>query len=179
MDVTHLKPVDDLQRQLDRQKTENQQQHDEIERLRQMLVERDTIIEQQDQRLLIDHETQATQTVCNLSMFFLWIKYAYVLLQDEDKSFVEALAEPDVDTLSKLQAELDDKNRVCSLIDFFQIIDCSFFRQSKSYKHVTMIFAKHFKKNFMHRSQKIFIKWDLLKHPLTIILHRHQQIIFH
>ncbi len=32
--------------------------------------------------------------------------------QDEDKSFVEVLAEPDVDTISKLQAELDDKNRV-------------------------------------------------------------------
>jgi len=97
MDVTHLKPVDDLQRQLDRQKTENQQQHNEIERLRQILVERDTIIEQQDQRLLIDHETQATQT-------------------DEDKSFVEALAEPDVDTLSKLQAELDDKNRTIKVL---------------------------------------------------------------
>ena len=63
MDVSHAKPSDDLQRQLDRQKTENQQQRQEVEHLRQMLVERDTIIEQQDQRLLVDHETQATQTV--------------------------------------------------------------------------------------------------------------------
>lgn len=34
------------------------------------------------------------------------------VFKDEDKSFVEVLAEPDVDTISKLQAELDDKNRV-------------------------------------------------------------------
>lgn len=63
MDLTHLKSVDDLQRQVDRQKVENQQQRQEIEHLRQVIVERDAIIEQQDQRLLVDHDTQATQTV--------------------------------------------------------------------------------------------------------------------
>ncbi|CAF1014563.1 unnamed protein product [Rotaria sordida] len=91
-DVCNLKPNDDLQKQLDKQKFENERYDIELQNLRKALIERDTVIEQQDKRLLIDHETQAIQT-------------------DEDKSFVEVLAEPDVDTISKLQAELDDKNR--------------------------------------------------------------------
>ncbi|CAF4964689.1 unnamed protein product [Rotaria sp. Silwood1] len=74
-------------------KTENERHEIEIQNLKQALIERDSIIEQQDKRLLIDHETRAIQT-------------------DEDQSFVQVLAEPDVDTISKLQAELDDKNRV-------------------------------------------------------------------
>ncbi|CAF3419949.1 unnamed protein product [Rotaria sp. Silwood1] len=73
-------------------KTENERHEIEIQNLKQALIERDSIIEQQDKRLLIDHETRAIQT-------------------DEDQSFVQVLAEPDVDTISKLQAELDDKNR--------------------------------------------------------------------
>ncbi|CAF0771493.1 unnamed protein product [Rotaria sp. Silwood1] len=91
-DVSNLKPNDDLQKQFDRQKTENERHGIEIQNLKQALIERDSIIEQQDKRLLIDHETRAIQT-------------------DEDQSFVQVLAEPDVDTISKLQAELDDKNR--------------------------------------------------------------------
>ena len=62
-DVSNMKAMDDLQRQIERQKIENQQQRNELEHLRQALVERDAIIEQQDKRLLVDHETQATQTV--------------------------------------------------------------------------------------------------------------------
>ena len=58
-----LKSTDDLQRQIDRQTIESQQQKSELEHYKQMLIERDMIIEQQDQRLLIDHDTQATQTV--------------------------------------------------------------------------------------------------------------------
>jgi hypothetical protein len=42
---------------------ENEQQKLELEKLKQSLIERDLIIEQQDKRLLIDHETQSTQTV--------------------------------------------------------------------------------------------------------------------
>ena len=42
---------------------ENQQQKSELDHYKQMLIERDMIIEQQDQRLLIDHDTQGTQTV--------------------------------------------------------------------------------------------------------------------
>ncbi|CAF1002600.1 unnamed protein product [Adineta steineri] len=92
-DISDVKSNDDLQRKFDKTKAENEQQKIELEKLRQALIERDTIIEEQDKRLLIDHETQAVQT-------------------DEDLSFVQVLAEPDVDTYSKLQAELDDKNRV-------------------------------------------------------------------
>ncbi|CAF4235004.1 unnamed protein product, partial [Adineta steineri] len=91
-DISDVKSNDDLQRKFDKTKAENEQQKIELEKLRQALIERDTIIEEQDKRLLIDHETQAVQT-------------------DEDLSFVQVLAEPDVDTYSKLQAELDDKNR--------------------------------------------------------------------
>ncbi|CAF0799932.1 unnamed protein product [Adineta steineri] len=91
-DISYVKSNDDLQRKFDKTKAENEQQKIELEKLRQALIERDTIIEEQDKRLLIDHETQAVQT-------------------DEDLSFVQVLAEPDVDTYSKLQAELDDKNR--------------------------------------------------------------------
>ncbi|UJR37089.1 hypothetical protein I4U23_029793 [Adineta vaga] len=91
-DISDLKSNDDFQRQLDRQKAENEQQKIELTKLRQMLIERDAIIEEQDRRLLVDHETQSMQT-------------------DEDTSFVQVLAEPDVDTISKLQAEIDDKNR--------------------------------------------------------------------
>jgi len=40
----------------------------ELEKLREALSERDAIIEQQDKRLLVDHETQAIQTV---SIFFV------------------------------------------------------------------------------------------------------------
>ncbi|CAF0950945.1 unnamed protein product [Adineta ricciae] len=91
-DVTNLKASDDLQKQLEKQNAENEQHQLELAKLRQRLIERDAIIEEQDRRLLVDHETQAIQT-------------------DEDTSFVQVLAEPDVDTLSKLQAELDEKNR--------------------------------------------------------------------
>jgi hypothetical protein len=39
--------------------------------------------------------------------------------QDEDTSFVDVLAEQDADIVSKLQLELDDKNRVRSrLIEY-------------------------------------------------------------
>jgi cell division protein FtsB len=62
-DVSNLKVNDDLLRQLDKEKAENEQQRIELAKLRQMLSERDAIIEEQDRRLLIDHETQATQTV--------------------------------------------------------------------------------------------------------------------
>lgn len=65
-----MKLNEELQRQLDRQKVANEQQRIELEKLRQMLIERDTIIEEQDKRLLVDHETQAIQTVsysCHLS----------------------------------------------------------------------------------------------------------------
>lgn len=58
-----INSTDDLQRQFDKQKLENEQQKLEIERLRQALVERDGIIEEQDKRLLTEHETQAIQTV--------------------------------------------------------------------------------------------------------------------
>lgn len=92
-----INSTDDLQRQFDKQKLENEQQKLEIERLRQALIERDAIIEEQDKRLLTEHETQAIQT-------------------DEDTSFVQVLAEPDVDTISKLQAELDDKNRTIKIL---------------------------------------------------------------
>jgi hypothetical protein len=63
LDVSQLKSIDDLQRQIERQKFDYQQQCLEVERLKQALVERDTVIERQDQRLLVDHETDATQTV--------------------------------------------------------------------------------------------------------------------
>ncbi len=53
---------------MDKQKAENEEQKLELEKLRQALIERDAIIEQQDKRLLIDHETQAIQTV-NYSLF--------------------------------------------------------------------------------------------------------------
>jgi cell division protein FtsB len=62
-DVSNFKSNDDLQRQLDKQKAENEQQKMELEKLREALSERDAIIEQQDKRLLVDHETQAIQTV--------------------------------------------------------------------------------------------------------------------
>ncbi|CAF5213009.1 unnamed protein product, partial [Rotaria magnacalcarata] len=91
-DVSTLKSNDNLQKQLAKQIVESEQQKIEIENLRQALIERDAIIEQQDKRLLVDHDTQAIQT-------------------DEDKSFVQVLAEPDVDTIGKLQIELDEKNR--------------------------------------------------------------------
>jgi len=58
-----INSTDDLQRQFDKQKLENEQQKLEIERLREALLERDAIIEEQDKRLLIEHETQAIQTV--------------------------------------------------------------------------------------------------------------------
>lgn len=64
---TDVKSTDDLQRQLAKQKVENEQYQLELDKLRQALLERDAIIEQQDQRLLIDHETQATQTVHSFS----------------------------------------------------------------------------------------------------------------
>ena len=60
---TDVKPTDDLQRQLTKQKAENEQQKIELDKLRQALLERDAIIEEQDKRLLVDHETQAIQTV--------------------------------------------------------------------------------------------------------------------
>ena len=64
---TDVKSTDDLQRQLAKQKVENEQYELQLEKLRQALVERDAIIEQQDRRLLVDHETQAIQTVRSLS----------------------------------------------------------------------------------------------------------------
>ena len=67
----------------------------EIQRLRDLLDERDKIIEEQDKKLLVDHETQETQTASS-----------------EENAFVEILAEPNIDPIRKLQAELDDKNRV-------------------------------------------------------------------
>jgi len=67
-DASNFKSNDDLQRQLDKQKAENEQQKMELEKLREALSERDAIIEQQDKRLLVDHETQAIQTV---SIFFV------------------------------------------------------------------------------------------------------------
>ncbi|CAF3314554.1 unnamed protein product [Rotaria socialis] len=91
-DVSPLKSNDNLQKQLAKQIVESEQQKIEVEHLRQALIERDAIIEQQDKRLLVDHDTQAIQT-------------------DEDKSFVQVLAEPDVDTIGKLQIELDEKSR--------------------------------------------------------------------
>jgi len=75
----------------------NEQQKIELEKLRQALIERDAIIERQDKRVLGDYNTQAIQT-------------------DEDKSFVQVFAEPDVDTIGKLQAELDDKNRTIKIL---------------------------------------------------------------
>lgn len=108
-----MKSTDDLQRQLVKQKVENEEYKLELEKLRQALVERDAIIEQQDQRLLVDHETQAIQTVRSFSSIPIF--FIEIFSQDEDKSFVEILAEPDVDTIAKLQAELDDKNRVRSI----------------------------------------------------------------
>lgn len=110
---TDVKSTDDLQRQLVKQKVENEEYKLELEKLRQALVERDAIIEQQDQRLLVDHETQAIQTVRSFSSIPIF--FIEIFSQDEDKSFVEILAEPDVDTIAKLQAELDDKNRVRSI----------------------------------------------------------------
>jgi golgin subfamily A protein 1 len=89
---TDVTSTDDLQRELAKQKAENERQQIELEKLRRTLLERDAIIEQQDKRLLVDHETQAVQT-------------------EEDTSFIQVFAEPDVDTIGKLQAELDDKNR--------------------------------------------------------------------
>lgn len=61
--MTNLKANDDLQKQLDKQKAENEQHKLELAKLRQTLIERDAIIEDQDRRLLVDHETQAIQTV--------------------------------------------------------------------------------------------------------------------
>ena len=58
-----MKASDDLQKQLEKQNAENEQQQLELAKLRQILIERDAIIEEQDRRLLVDHETQAIQTV--------------------------------------------------------------------------------------------------------------------
>lgn len=63
-----MKSTDDLQRQLAKQKAENEQHKIELAKLRQALLERDAIIEQQDKRLLVDHETQAIQTVCSFPL---------------------------------------------------------------------------------------------------------------
>ncbi len=62
--------IDDLQRQLAKQKAENEGQKIELEKLRRALLERDAIIEQQDQRLLVEHDTQAVQTVRHLLLSF-------------------------------------------------------------------------------------------------------------
>lgn len=78
---------------------EHQKQRREIERLRELIVERDKIIEEQDKRLLVDRETQGTQTISL-----------------EENAVVEIFAEPNIDPIRKLQAELDDKNRVRKLI---------------------------------------------------------------
>ncbi len=114
---TDVKSTDDLQRQLAKQKAENEGQKIELEKLRQALVERDAIIEEQDKRLLVDRETQYVQTVRHLT-FLLNIFFLIMNFQEEDKSFVQVFAEPDVDTIGKLQAELDEKNRVRIMFTF-------------------------------------------------------------
>jgi hypothetical protein len=58
-DVTQSNNNDELQKQ----RIAYEQQKIELEHLRQVIIERDSIIEQQDKRLLIEHNSQAIQTV--------------------------------------------------------------------------------------------------------------------